>query len=333
MEFFATFWTWLNSELTAYIGQNTARVAAILQPTVVTLGTVYVMIWGYLQLTGRIEEPFAAGVKRIVTLAVIFGVGLHLWLYNTLLVDTFYAAPTEFAAAVVGASDPVQTVDAIWDAGGAVADQLFRDGSWTRFSYRLAGVVVWLIVGLLCVYTMFLLSLSSVALSVLLALGPLFIVLLLFDATRRFFEAWLAQLANYALITILTVMVAALMLHLVESYAQQTEALGTAIRTVDALNMLLVTVLVLLFMRQVMPVAGGLAGGITLSSFGVVGRLTGGIGSLAARGPGKGGLWAGGYALGKLAARGLPRFGGQHRRRDSSAAATSEFDDSFDQSG
>lgn len=276
MGFFQTFWSWLHGELASYIGANTARVASILEPAIVTLGTVYVMIWGYLQLTGRIEEPFAAGAKRIVTLAVVLGVALHLWLYNTVLVDTFYNAPTEFAAAVVGASDPVQTIDAIWNAGGAVADQLFRDGGpWTHLGFTLAGLVVWLIVGLLCVYTMFLLALSSVALAVLLALGPLFVTFLLFDTTRRFFEAWLAQLANYALITILTVMVAALMLHLVQSYAQQTEALGAAIETVDAINMVLATVLVFLFVRQVMPIAAGLAGGVALNSLGAVSRTIG----------------------------------------------------------
>jgi len=277
MDFFQTFWTWLNGELASYVGDNTARVASILEPAVITLGTVYVMIWGYLLLTGRIEEPLVAGVKRLMTLAVIFGVSLHLWLYNTLLVDTFYNAPTEFAAAVVGASDPVQTIDTIWNAGGAVADQLYRDGSGfnaTHFGYVLAGAVVWLVVGLLCVYAMFLLALSSVALSVLLALGPLFVAFLLFDTTRRFFEAWLAQLANYALITILTVMVAVLMLHLVQSYAQQTEALGTAIHTVDAINMLLATVLVFLFLRQVMPIAAGLAGGVALNSLGIMGAAS-----------------------------------------------------------
>jgi type IV secretion system protein VirB6 len=275
VDFFGTFWSWLNGELASYIGDNTARVASILEPAVVALGTVYVMIWGYLQLTGRIEEPFVAGVKRIVTLAVIFGVGLHLWLYNSLIVDTFYNAPTEFAAAVVGASDPVQIIDSIWGQGGAVADQLFRDGSGFNVShlgYMLAGVVVWLLIGLLCVYTMFLLALSSIALSVLLALGPFFIALLLFDTTRRFFEVWLAQLANYALITILTVMVAALLLHLVASYAQQTASLGTGMKIVDALNMLLVTALVFLFMRQVMPIAAGLAGGVSLSTFGALSR-------------------------------------------------------------
>ena len=275
MGFFQTFWSWLHAELASYIGANTARVASILEPAIVTLGTVYVMIWGYLQLTGRIEEPFAAGAKRMMTLAVVLGVALHLWLYNTVLVDTFYNAPTEFAAAVVGASDPVQTIDAIWNAGGGVADQLFRDGHWTHLGYTLAGMVVWLIVGLLCVYTMFLLALSSVALAVLLALGPLFVTFLLFDTTRRFFEAWLAQLANYALITILTVMVAALMLHLVQSYAQQTEALGAAIETVDAINMVLATALVFLFVRQVMPIAAGLAGGVALNSLGTVSRTIG----------------------------------------------------------
>ena len=57
MGFFATFWAWLNGELGGYIGNNTARVAAVLEPAIVTLATVYVMVWGYLQLTGRIEEP------------------------------------------------------------------------------------------------------------------------------------------------------------------------------------------------------------------------------------------------------------------------------------
>lgn len=276
MDFFQTFSTWLNGELASYIGQNTARVASILEPAVVTLATVYVMIWGYLQLTGRTEEPFAAGMKRIATLAVVFGVGLHLWLYNTLLVDTFYNAPTEFAAAVVGASDPIHTIDAIWNQGGAVADQLFRGGvGWGRIGFVISGVATWALVGLLCVYTMFLLALSSISLSILLALGPFFITLLLFDATRRFFDAWLAQLANYALITILTVTVSALLLQLVATYAQQTAALGRSIRIDDALDMLLATVLVFLFLRQIMPIAAALAGGAALSSMGTVSRTIG----------------------------------------------------------
>ncbi len=271
MGFFATFWAWLNGELTNYIGSNTSLVAATLEPAIVTLATVYVMVWGYLQLTGRIEEPLTAGLKRLLTLAVVLGAAVHLWLYNSLLVDTFYRAPVQLAALIVGTTDPVTTLDVIWSRGGSVAGYLWNNGGVFSgdFGYYVAGAVVWVLIGLLCVYTMFLVALSSVALAVLLALGPLFIALLLFDTTRRFFEAWVAQLANYALITILTVLVAALLLQVVESYAQQTAARGAAIVTVDALDMVLVAMLVFLLLRQVMPIASALAGGIALSTFGI----------------------------------------------------------------
>jgi len=273
--FFASFWGWLTGHLTAYIGTNTALVARALEPAIVTLATVYVMVWGYLQLMGRVDEPIVTGLRRLMTLAVVLGCALRLWLYNSLLVDTFYRAPTELAAAIVGAQDPVATIDKIWERGGAVADYLWHNGGVFSgdFGYYIAGAVVWTLIGLLCVYTMFLIALSGVALAVLLALGPPFVALLLFDSTRRFFEAWLAQLINYALITLLTVLVAALLLQIVESYAVQTAARGAAIVTVDALDMVLVAVLVFLLLRQIMPIAAGLSGGIALSTFGTLSRL------------------------------------------------------------
>ena len=274
MGFFETFWSWLGSQLATYIGNNTARLSAALEPAVVTLATVYVMAWGWLQMTGRINEPFAVGLKRILTLVVVLGVALRLWLYNSIIVDTFYSAPAELAAAIIGTSNPVGTIDDIWQHGGAVADLLWNKGGVFDgdAGFYLAGILVWILMGLLCVYTMFLIALSSIALAALLALGPLFIVMLLFDGTRRLFDSWLMQLTNYALVTILTVLLAALLLQIVDSYAAQTAARGTAILTVDALDMLLVTVLVLLVMRQVMPIAASLAGGGSLSTLSTVSR-------------------------------------------------------------
>jgi type IV secretion system protein VirB6 len=244
------------------------------------LATVYVMAWGYLHLTGKIDEPVLTGVKRILALGLILGVSLQLWLYNTVIVDTFYNAPAQLAAAIVGSSDPVSTIDTIWESGGAVGDNLWNKGafSFSSFGFYIAGVIVWCLMGVLCVYAMFLIALSSIALAVLLALGPLFVAMLFFDATRRLFVAWIAQLTNYALITVLTVMVGALLLQIVQSYAAQTAARGTAILTVDALHMVLIAMLVFLILRQVMPIASGLAGGASLNSFGFVSRsVSGGL--------------------------------------------------------
>src|SRR6516165_6214870 len=251
MGFFAEFNAWLNALLVGYIGANVSRIAATLEPAIVTLAVVYVMVWGYLQLTGQIEEPFIGGLKRIITLAVVLGSALALWLYNSL---------------IVGAFDPVGIVDQIIFEGGDAANLLLEKGGLLdgNFAYYLAGIGVYLIVGLTAIYTIFLLALSRIALSVLLALGPLFIALLLFNSTKRFFEAWIAQLANYAFIALLAVLVAALMLRVV--------------------RVCMAAGLTFLVMRQVMPMAAGLASGLALSSFGVVSAaLAWGLGS-AARG-------------------------------------------------
>jgi type IV secretion system protein VirB6 len=272
MGFFGQFNAWLIALLSNYIGTNTALIAGALEPVAVTLGVVYVMIWGYLQLTGQIQEPFIAGVKRIGVLAVIFGVALHLWLYQSLIVDTFFNAPAELASTVVGGYDPVGIVDQIMDRGAATAELLLAKGSLFHgnFSYYVAGVAVFALVAITAVYTMFLLALSRIALSVLLALGPLFILLLLFDSSKRFFEAWLAQLSNYALITILTVLVAALMLDVVGAAAQAAASTGGGIQIAQAVRVCLAAGLTVLIMRQVMPMAAGLASGLALSSFGIV---------------------------------------------------------------
>jgi type IV secretion system protein VirB6 len=286
MGFFAEFNAWLNALLTGYISDNTARIAGALEPAVVTLGVIYVMVWGYLQLTGQIEEPFIAGVKRIVMLAVILGCAINLWLYNSLLVDTFFNAPAQLAAVVIGAYDPVTIVDQIIFEGGDAANLLLaKGGILNGLSYYLAGFAVYAIVILTAVYTIFLLTLSRIALSVLLALGPLFIGLLLFESSKRFFEAWLAQLANYALITILTVLVAALMLHVLTVSATQAVSEGGGIQIATAARVCMAAGLTFLVMRQVMPMAAGLATGLALSSFGVVSAaLAWGFGNVARTG-------------------------------------------------
>jgi len=308
---FAQFWQWLSATLNAYVGVHAAATAAAIEPAAVTLAAIYVMVWGFLHLKGAVEEPVLTGAMRIARLVVVFGVGLRLWQYNTLLVDPFLDAPVQLAAQLAGAANPVATVDVLWDQGGTVAATLWAKGGVFNgdVGYYLAAVIVYLLMGAVCVYTLFLMALARVALAVLLAVGPLFIVLLLFDGTKRFFEAWVAQLANYALVGVLAVLVASLLMTVVETYAVQTAAKGAAILTVDALDMLLVAGLVLLILRQVMPIAARLAGGVALASHGV-------MGAAAARGLGmaKSGGSQVGRSLVERAASAAPSGRGGWRR-------------------
>jgi type IV secretion system protein VirB6 len=277
MGFFAEFNTWLTALLDDYIHQYTLQMATLLEPVLVTLGTLYVLIWGFLHIAGRIEEPVLEGLKRIAILALVFGVGLDLWLYDTVIVETFYRAPAALAGNLVGANDFVTIVDTILFQGDDVATALLAKAGILHgnFSFYLAALAVYVVVGITALYTMFLLTLSRIALSVLLAIGPLIIPLFLFQSTRRFVEAWFAQLATYAFVAVLAGLVAALMMHLIEQAASQAQAAGGGIQIAQAVRVCIAAGFTFLVMRQVLPMAGGLASGVALSTFGIVsGALT-----------------------------------------------------------
>lgn len=275
MGFFAQFFEWLNAQLLAYVGTKVALVATAIEPAAVTLGTMYVMLWGWMSLQGSIQEPVMHGIKRILMLALIFGVALRLWGYNVVVTETFYRAPDQLAASIVGAPSTISVIDQVWLDGNLVAEELLRKGSVLSgdFAYYLAGFVVYLLVGLAVVYAAFLLALSKVGVALVLVLGPVFIVMLLFDATKRFFESWLAQLANYGLITVLSLMASALLLSIVKAYAASAVATGGAVTIAESVRLCVSAVLVFLVMRQVPSIAAGLASGIALSSFGAVSNL------------------------------------------------------------
>jgi len=274
MGFFAEFSAWLNGLLATYVSEQSARVATAIEPALVILASVYVMAWGILQITGQIEEPLVEGVKRIARVALVLGVALHLWLYQEVIVDAFFTAPSALAAAMIGAPDSVTIVDQVIFQGGDAAAALLQKGGLFdgAFSYTLAGFLVYALVGIASIYTIFLLSLAKVALSILLALGPLYIAMLLFDSARHFFRAWIAQLANFALIAVLVSLVVGLFMHLLTSVTAQAAGLGTGIDIAEGVKVCFAAGLIFLLLRQVMPMASGLASGVALTTHQVVSR-------------------------------------------------------------
>src|SRR5712671_2934136 len=146
---FQTFWTWLTARLSAYVSVHLAATAAAVEPAAVTVGVIYVMLWGYLHLRGQIHEPIMTAAVRLLTLVAVFGVGLRLWLYHSLIVDTFFTAPAQLAAQLVGAPNPVTLIDTIWDRGGVAAGTLWDKGGLlsSDVGFYFAAVAIYVLVG------------------------------------------------------------------------------------------------------------------------------------------------------------------------------------------
>jgi type IV secretion system protein VirB6 len=253
------------------------------------------MAWGLAHWRGVIQEPLAEGVRRLLTLGCVLGVALQLWAYDAVLVDWFFRGPAQLAAAVLGAPTAVTAIDQIWLDGNQVAEALLAQGGWLAMNFSIAGFVVYFLVGLTCVYGAFLMALALVAVAILLALGPLFILSLLFEATKKYFEAWIGQLVNYALVGIFVGLVAALLLTVVRAFAAAAVASGAGVTIAESIRLCLGAVLIFLLLRQIPQLAAGIGHGLSLAT----GHI---VSSAVSRGMRSGPRWMG--AVGRSAVLG-----------------------------
>lgn len=275
MGFFLTFWNYLQTNVLNTISTITTNISTSLAPAAVTFATMYVMLWGYLHLRGAIEEPIMDGVKRIIQLGIVLGIALHLWEYNTVLVDFFISTPTALSAAILGGDAALNIIDTVWQQGAGVAESLISQGSlWDgNIGFYFAGFCVYLFVGLICVWMAYLYCLSLVAVGFLLAIGPLFVLGLLFETTKRFFESWMAQLSNYALIIVIASVAAKLLLNMLQAYAAAASAKGAGVQIAEGVQLCIASSLIMLIMRQVPTMAASLASGVALGTFNALSRL------------------------------------------------------------
>lgn len=239
------------------------------------MANMYVMIWAIMQLNGTIKEPILEGARRILLLAGILAVGIGLLKYNDVMVDFFITSPQAISDVIVGADSAMTTVDNVWLKGSNVADFLIDEGSLfggTAIEYTVVGVLVYIFAGAVCIYIAYLFCLSLVAVGCLLAVGPLFIIGLMFDATKRFFEGWMGQLANYALVIILASVMCKILLNVLDRYATDAETLGAAITLAQGVQFCLACGFITIIMRQVPVMASSMSGGIALNTYSLVSR-------------------------------------------------------------
>jgi type IV secretion system protein VirB6 len=274
MGFFTNLWNFLQGSVLNTVSTITSDISASLSPAAVTLATVYVMIWGYLHLRGAIEEPIQEGAKRIVVLAIILGVVLNLWEYNAVFVDFFITTPQALSGTVLSGNNAIAIIDGIWVKGASVAESLIGQGGILNgnVGFYLAGYGVYFFVGFICVWIAVLFCLSIIVVGILLAIGPLFVLGLLFDATKRFFEAWVAQLSNYALIIVIASIASKLLLNMLDIYATQAQAAGAGITIAQSMQLCLACGFTLLIMKQIPNIAAGLASGVALSTYNALSR-------------------------------------------------------------
>lgn len=192
-------------------GPNGELVAAL-----TILLALFVALIGFALITGRTRIGIAQLTPRMMTLGLVLTFATSWAAYHSVVWNLATGAPDEIARALMGTpgqathvfADKIDIVFlALIEASGGGA----MDGATSTFSPQ---GLLWLGATLLLLGTVGVLATAKIALAVLLALGPVFFVLALFDGTRGLFVGWLKGVVLLAIAPLFAVLGGSLMLEL-----------------------------------------------------------------------------------------------------------------------
>ncbi|MBV7483233.1 type IV secretion system protein [Bordetella sp. BOR01] len=285
----------LNGALSGYVTDVATDVIASITPVTTTLLMIYVMLWGWSMMRGMISEPVIDGTTRLIRLSVICAFALTIGNYNGVIADFLWQSPEALANIVSSgnaeSTGNVQFLDSlmsqIYDFGNTYWASGNASGRFLPDLGKLGiALAIWGAGLVATAYGAFLLILSKLALSILLGIGPIFILLLIFDGTKRFFDSWIAQTLNYVFMAVMAAGAVRLILTILQTYlTAASTADGVADVAISAaLPAVALCVIGALVMMQLSSIASALGGGVAISTLGAVawayGNTKGGLTSM-----------------------------------------------------
>lgn len=272
----------VENAITAFVGPAANNVIGVIGATTLIGTTLYLAIAGALIIGGYLSNPFWDVVKKCVKIAFISAVALSAGNYMTWVVGSIEGITTGLAGALntIGGPAPSSIYAVLdqslgnsfalvgeclkhadesgWDVGTAL-------GWWfSGASIGLGAVVFTLIGGAIVIMAKF-------SLAALFALGPFFIVCLIWPVTARFFDSWFSQVMNYVFTIVMVGLFMSFALAAFNRFIEGADVSGDGTNSpaFAALQILGLTGIFSFMLMQVGSFASGIAGGVSLASMSI----------------------------------------------------------------
>ncbi|MBA2932560.1 type IV secretion system protein [Sphingomonas sp. CGMCC 1.13654] len=247
-------------------------------PALTILLTLYVAIFAIGLLTGRSRLGIGTLTPRMLTLGMVLTFATSWLAYQNVIWTLAVGAPDQLATIIAGThgSATAAFADKLDVVFQAIADSTHQQtpavatsavgatangASSTGVSILSPQGMMWISGLMLLVGTVGVLVTAKVALAALLALGPVFITLAIFPATRGLFEGWLKAVVSSALIPLFTVLIGGAALTLITPLIRDALMDSTEVASKSATALFLAACVYTALMVMVARVAGALVAG------------------------------------------------------------------------
>ena len=235
-----------------------------LTTTLTIVLTLFIAIFGFALLTGRANIGVRSLVPRMMTLGLVLTFATSWVAYQSVVWNLAIGTPDYLAGILTGAQGSAtqvfaQKIDVVF-----MAIQEASAGGGEDFSAFSPEGMMWLGAMLFMLGTVGLLVTTKIALGVLVALGPIFVVMALFNGTRGLFTGWIKGLTLCALTPLFAVLGGSIMLELAVPVLGALVATPGSIDPQAAMAFFMIGAVHVALMVLVLKVAGAMVAGWTV---------------------------------------------------------------------
>lgn len=267
---FSEIYKFFDQTVVGTLTNGTANMIALISPLVGACFTLYVTLILFSYLRGEDnDEPVMDFLSRMIGWGAIIVFGMHIDMYTTYVVPIINGLGDDLASVVGPQYNSASALDQMANGFVDAFIKLYNDASGVKESIfaALAILLIGLLAGLFMVIAVAYIVLAKVALGILVAIGPLFIVAALFPATRDLFKNWTGQCLNYAFLVMLFSFAAQLEITMVNNVVPSELSISSVMKVC-------LICAVMVFVSLNLPsLASALAGGVGISS--MVGKFRG----------------------------------------------------------
>lgn len=265
----------IDSALLTYVTAVSTKLAMILAPIAALALSIHYTLMGMAVMRGEADGSMPKLAWSCAKHTMIFGIALSAAEYQTWIVESVSAATSLLVqtASPDSASTLAGALDQMDAQGGGYAMVVLGHGMTLMPVGGYLDILAGLIILVSNLVLMALIGawgiLAKVALTFVLAFGPLFISLLAFQPTQKFFDAWLGKVVNYMLLTIFMAAITTFAMRIAGSFVSHVAAhTDTSNSLSDAFGFALLSITLIVLTWQMPSIASGIAGGAAVSGAG-----------------------------------------------------------------
>lgn len=203
---------WFGSKLTSvldtYLVGVVSQLCMALVPLALVAMTLWILFYGYAVLRGEVSETVPDFAWKVVKIGLVLAVALQSGVYIAQIAEAANSVALGVATTFLPdgvtpdmITTPYQLLDEFNDNASKQTFDLLKEASLLRLDLVFAtilfsfGSVAFLSIGL------FLVTLTTVLLTFVVAVGPVFVLCLAWKPTQRFFDSWLSMVLNATVMT------------------------------------------------------------------------------------------------------------------------------------